>query len=104
MHALVRLQRADGSWDLTKEFANAIGQELRELERALSGITGDRNDARKTWATALALAWLEQHAYEVEHEWRLLAAKARKWLDNVQAVSADGGAWAEAAAKFLQEK
>jgi Ca-activated chloride channel family protein len=104
MHALVRLQRADGSWDLTKEFANAIGQELRELERALSGITGDRNDARKTWATALALAWLEQQAYEVEHEWRLLAAKARKWLDNVQAVSADGGAWAEAAAKFLQEK
>jgi Ca-activated chloride channel family protein len=104
MHALVRLQHADGCWNLTKEFAEAIGRTLRDLERALSGATGDRDDVRKAWATALALAWLDREAFQVEHEWRMLAAKARNWLDDVQAAALDGDTWAARAAKFLQEQ
>jgi Vault protein inter-alpha-trypsin domain/von Willebrand factor type A domain len=104
MHALVKLQRADGAWDLTEAFADAIGQKLRDLERELSGATGERDDVRRAWATALALAWLGQQAHDVEHEWRLLAAKARTWLDHGRAVPADGGGWADAAAKFLKAK
>ena len=86
------------------EFAEAIGRKLPDLERALSGATGDQDEIRQAWATALALDWLARHAQDVEHEWRMLAAKARTWLDTVRAVPADGGAWADAAAKFLQEK
>jgi hypothetical protein len=101
MYALVTLQRADGSWDLTSEFARAIGQDPRDLESALAA-TGSRDDVRRAWATALALAWLEQHANHAEPEWRMLAAKARNWLSAVRALPADGGAWADTAAKFLK--
>ncbi len=103
MHALVGLQRADGSWDLTNAFARAIDQDLGDLESAFAGATGPRDEVRKAWATALALAWLEQHAGDAEPLWRMLARKALKWLDRVQARPAEG-TWAETAAKFLQAK
>jgi len=102
MHALVALQRADGSWDLTRELANAVGRSLQELEAALAGATGEDGDARKAWATALALAWLRTHASHVEEEWALLAAKARAWLDQAAAVPGRGGSWIDAAADFLR--
>ena len=101
MHALVKLQRADGSWDLTKELAAVIGQTLRDLERALSLTTGDPSDVRRAWATALALAWLEREAHDAEAEWRMLAGKARKWLESVRAVPPVGTAWIAAATTFL---
>ncbi len=102
MHALVALQRAEGSWDLTPELAAVVGRPLEELESALAGATGDDRDVRKAWATALALVWLRTHARHVEDEWALLAAKARAWLDNLAAVPAGGGAWHDAAAAFLR--
>lgn len=81
LQKLITLQCADGSWDLTRELARAIGRELSELEAALVGATGNKREARKAWATALALAWLDDHGGSVESEWRLLAVKARGWLD-----------------------
>jgi hypothetical protein len=101
MHALVALQRADGSWDLTPEFAAVIGRDLRQLEPALAGVTGDAGEARRAWATALALAWLDKHARDGEDQWRLLAAKGRRWLTSVSARLAHGTGWAEAATTFL---
>jgi hypothetical protein len=101
MHVLVRLQHADGSWDLTRELAKALGYKLTALEAALSSATGDKEDIRKAWATALALAWLRHHAREAESEWQMLAAKARKWLDDAPATLACGTAWMEAATTFL---
>jgi hypothetical protein len=102
MHVLVRLQHADGSWDLTRELAKALGYKLTALEAALSSATGDKEDIRKAWATALALAWLRHHAREAESEWEMLAAKARKWLDDAPATFACGTAWMEAATTFLR--
>jgi hypothetical protein len=102
MHTLVALQRADGSWDLTRELADVIGRPLRELESALAGATGNLEDVRKAWATALALVWLRAHAPHVEDEWKMLAAKARAWLNDVEAVPAGRGAWVDAAADALR--
>jgi hypothetical protein len=103
MHALVALQRADGSWDLTRELADIIGRSLNELESGLGGATGDVEHVRKAWATALALVWLRTHARYVEEEWKMLAAKARAWLDDVDAVPPGRGAWVDAAADFLRQ-
>jgi hypothetical protein len=101
MHALVALQRADGSWDLTTELADIIGLSLKELESALRGATGKAADARRAWATALALIWLRTHGGDVEGEWKLLAAKARRYLDDTGAVAPGRGEWMGAAARFL---
>jgi hypothetical protein len=101
MHAVVVLQQADGSWDLTPDLARAIDHDLAELESALPRTSGDGNQARRAWATAVALAWLDDHARDAYDEWRLLAAKARSWLTTVKAQPVDGAAWAEAAMKFL---
>ena len=58
---LVALQSADGSWDLTPEFAEIIGRSLDELEAELRGAPGGRV-ARRVMATSLALEWLEANA------------------------------------------
>ncbi len=104
MLAVAALQRADGSWELTAGLARAIGHDLGELEALLAGATGKQDEARKAWATALALAWLEEHARDTEGEWRLLAAKARAWLDGVAARPPSGGSWADAGARLLTAK
>jgi hypothetical protein len=98
---LIALQHADGSWDLTRELARAIGHDLAELESALAGAAGHREEARKAWATALALTWIELHAPEAEGEWRLLAAKGRQWLDSVSARPAGVGSWTDLSARLL---
>jgi hypothetical protein len=102
MQSLITLQGADGSWDLTRELAEIVGRSLKELESALAGATGNPGDARKAWATALALLWLRTEARLVEDEWSLLAAKARRWLDDTDAVPPGRGAWLDAAADFLR--
>jgi vault protein inter-alpha-trypsin-like protein/VWA domain-containing protein len=101
LHALVALQHADGSWDLTSELAAIIGCELGDLESAIAGASGARADARRAWATALALVWLSEHARDAQNKWQLLAAKARRWLDRVTLVPPGGGRWTEMAVKEL---
>ena len=77
---LVALQSADGSWDLTPEFAEIIGRSLDELEAELRGAPGGRVVARRVAATSLALEWLEREATADRAEWEMLAEKARRWL------------------------
>ena len=100
MHALIALQRADGSWDLTPEFCAIVGHELAELETALSGAGGSRDEMRRAWATALAIAWLTEHAADSEEQWRLLVAKARRFIGSVAAVPAGGDSWLDVAKEF----
>ena len=100
MHALIALQRADGSWDLTPELAAIIGHELRDLEAAMQQASGSRLEIRRAWATALALVWLADHASDAETEWRLLAAKGRKFLDAATVLPAHVGTWLDAARDY----
>jgi hypothetical protein len=99
--ALVALQRADGSWDLTRELAGAIGQPFDLLEQDTRGAIGPRADIRAAWATGLALAWLEEHAAAFKDEWQALAAKARQWLARTVARPADGASWVDTASRLL---
>ncbi len=101
MDSLVALQRADGSWDLTEEFAGIVGQTLAELERGLEGAEGDRDQARRALATGLAIVWLQTEASEWKDEWTLLERKARKWLASCQAKLTSGVDWLDHAASFL---
>jgi Ca-activated chloride channel family protein len=101
MHQVVALQRANGSWEPTREFARALGSDLAGIVAALPAATGDRALALQAWATALALVWLQTHAMDAEDLWRLLAEKARAWLDAVEVVPSDGRTWIDAATVFL---
>ncbi len=101
MQRLILLQGADGWWSLTPELADILGRELAQLETAIQNASGAREEVRRAWATALALEWLQANAADREDEWRLLANKARKWLDAVQALPPDSGTWHEAARQFL---
>ena len=101
MHALVALQRADGHWELTAEFAALVGRELAELEAPLVGAHPSHSDARRAWATALAIAWLETRAAGAAEEWKLVARKASKWIEESNAVPPGGSTWHDAARRFL---
>lgn len=102
LDALVALQGADGTWELTERLADILGRRPQTLEAALAGASGAPDDVRRAWATALALAWLQLNAADCADEWRWLGAKARKWLDGVPATPPGGGTWLDAARRFLQ--
>jgi hypothetical protein len=103
MHGLIALQRADGWWELTQEFAAIVGHEWTDLEAAVSGASGPRDEVRRAWATALALDWLVEHASGTQDQWRLLAAKAHKFLNAVTAIPASRGTWIAAARQFARK-
>lgn len=99
---LVALQKADGSWELGGALAVVLGLPLATLEAPLAGVPGDPVRLRTTWATALALAWLEENAPGSRDEWRLLARKARAWLDANGVPAPPGRPWTEEAAALLR--
>ena len=101
MHVLVALQQADGYWELKVDLARVLDRALSEIEAALPAGSGSQFDRRRAWATALAVTWLRLYAPASEGEWRLLSLKARKWLDDVNAVPSGGETWPDAARGFL---
>jgi hypothetical protein len=102
LDALIRLQAADGSWELTPKLAAILGRSLRDVASAVSGATGPREEIERAWATALALAWLRLHAVEFGDEWRMLAAKGRTRVENSRAILPGGRTWLEEARRFLE--
>lgn len=94
---LVALQRADGSWDLTPELADILGVPFAALLEPAARALGDPDEARRAFATALALAFLVKRAAANADEWKLLAAKATRWLAGVKAVPAGGRTWVDLA-------
>lgn len=103
LHALVKLQRADGSWELTQELADGIGRSFAELDSMARSLSSSR-DASRAWATALALAWLARFASKDAAIWQMLGAKATAWLDAVVTRPASGRDWIEEAAAFLADR
>ena len=99
LDALVALQAADGSWPLDAALATALGARLAELEQARPAEAGGAAHGARVWSTALAMAWLEQHAAAWQDEWRLLADKARDWLES--AVPGESAAVIAAARRVI---
>jgi len=94
---LVALQRADGSWDLTQELADVLGLSFEVLLQQLADASGDPDEGRRAFATALALAFLVKKASSSASEWTLLATKAARWLASVRARPAGGRTWTDLA-------
>jgi len=103
LQALIVLQRADGSWDLDRRFADAIGRTLRDMQLVIAAAQGSDEDVRRAWATALALAWLRKYAAGREDDWRMLSQKAEKWLHGVAAILPGRWTWFDRAEAFLRE-
>jgi hypothetical protein len=100
--ALVVLQAADGSWQLTRELASIIGRDLQDLRSAIDGVSGSSTeDLERAWATALAIAWLERNAADEFDQWKLLVQKGRVWIDRSGTMARGGSHWIHAAHEFL---
>jgi hypothetical protein len=99
--ALILLQEADGSWDLTLELASLLGRDLEELRAAMPPVTARAAPVRRVWATALAIAWLDRHAADRKNEWHLLAEKGRNWIQHTALVPSGGKRWTELATEYL---
>jgi len=91
LDALVALQHANGSWDLTADLARVVGLALDVLDaKRPAALT------REAWATLVALAWLDAKAADQREEWQALARKADAWLQLVVPAAALGPARAMA--------
>jgi Vault protein inter-alpha-trypsin domain/von Willebrand factor type A domain len=98
---LIALQHADGYWDLDEPLAVILGVSLQDLVDQLAGTSGEAQEVRRAWATALALTFLERQASSNRTEWEMLAAKATRWLDGAAVVPPDGTSWLEWAGAHL---
>jgi Ca-activated chloride channel family protein len=90
--ALIRLQRADGSWELDRSLARLVGREFDRLKQALAGSRGNLTEAASALATALALTWLEHHAADSREEWEMVFEKGVAWLRHCKATPPAGAA------------
>jgi hypothetical protein len=100
LQRLIRLQSANGSWDLNHELADLIERPLDRLESEIAAFGGAR-EYRTAWATALAIAWLRRHAADARDEWEMLAAKAEHWLAASAPPRADRRLWIDRAEEVL---
>jgi hypothetical protein len=93
MDKLILLQDADGSWDLTEELAAVLTLDLADLRSRVKGAQGPKKEILRSWATALAVAWLRANAASRRDQWQLLVAKAERWLKDASATAPDAGTW-----------
>jgi hypothetical protein len=101
MVALVMLQRADGSWKMSRQLEEVMGSDLFGPEVQIATATPRLGDFRDVWATAVALAWLERRAGHLRGEWEMVAAKGRRWLQDAVAEFGHGERWVHEAARLL---
>ena len=90
--ALVRLQRADGSWQLDRRLLGVLGVEQDRLVR-LAATVGGGAQGEAIVATLAAVAFLEAHASAHRDEWSSLAAKATRWVEAALASLGMAGAF-----------
>ena len=102
MHYLIVLQAADGSWRLTKELAALLGHDLHKLRIAIEDARGSLDDVLHAWATALALAWLEQHAANAKTSGGCWQPRGESGSPPHRRFRRVAAVWIEAARKFLR--
>lgn len=77
--SLIGLQTASGAWQPTDKLARMCGKTLPDiLTTCPTQLHQDNKDI--LWATALALAYLNENFSDQKDEWEIAATKAMKWL------------------------
>ncbi|XP_035169311.1 LOW QUALITY PROTEIN: von Willebrand factor A domain-containing protein 5A-like [Oxyura jamaicensis] len=84
LRAVVALQKANGSWDLTSALTSALGLSQAEVK----GQRPSKDVKPTAWATVLALVWLHQYQWRVSWS-ELLEAKACRWLRDQTEIHLD---------------
>ena len=99
---LIKLQRADGGWNLNRKLLAAIGIELSvdELIGRFGGLL-DTAAGQRTLATWLTLVWLEKNAFDEGDHWRLAGRKGAEWLKSSGAPAPSGKTWPQVAIEIL---
>jgi hypothetical protein len=105
MDRLVALQCADGSWTPSRRHSEVTGLAPDAVDRLWPVTDGPAAGIAKELlgrgvATATALLWLERESADHADEWRLLAEKAREWLDR---TPPGAEFWLELAERVLTE-
>jgi Ca2+-binding EF-hand superfamily protein len=88
---LILLQAFDGCWTLTAEFAAALGTSvpsiaLEMIDAACFTQVTHQESVERIWATALAIEHLQAQVASGAGEWKLVIAKAREWLEQIESV------------------
>ena len=96
---LIHMQLFSGAWPMVRAFSYAVGVPLEEIRKLpLCSCDAKEEETRSNsrdqhrqgsgqerkphfWATALALACLEQHFAELKTEWEVVAYKGLCWLE-----------------------
>ena len=77
--ALVTLQKASGSWDLTGQLVSLCGSSRDALIKGCpKEIAVDKGEGKLLWATALALVLLMGKFLDQKDEWEMIAEKGSK--------------------------
>ena len=79
--ALITLQKASGSWDLTDQLVSLCGTSRDALIKGCpKEISVDSDEGKLLWATALALVLLRGKFLDQKDEWEMIAEKGTKWM------------------------
>ena len=79
--ALITLQKASGSWDLTDQLLSLCGTNRDALIKGCpKEIAVDTGEGKLLWATALALVLLMGKFLDQKDEWEMIAEKGSKWM------------------------
>ena len=79
--ALVTLQKASGSWDLTDQLVSLCGTGRDALIKGCpKEIAVDTTEGKLLWATALALVRFMGKFLDQKDEWEMIAEKGSKWM------------------------
>ena len=79
--ALITLQKASGSWDLTDQLLSLCGTNRDALIKGCpKEISVDTDEGKLLWATALALVLLMGKFLDHKDEWEMIAEKGSKWM------------------------
>ena len=91
---IIHIQLFNGAWPLVRAFSYAVGvplEEIRKLPLCKDGsyshtrMNGHASSGEKNahlWATALAVACLEEHFSELRSEWEVVAYKGHRWIEH----------------------
>jgi hypothetical protein len=88
-HRLLMCQSADGYFELTKEIALILGEDLDDLQMLAKKIEGmdSKVNPDHVLATCLAILLLRKRARKYHEQWRKAELKARTWIeDNARAA------------------